>query len=59
MTPILTVAVCIYILSGLPASTWLIFGAWMVVVLLFYFLWGRRHALLNDPEDADGGARPR
>ncbi|HET9420035.1 MAG TPA: amino acid permease [Nocardioides sp.] len=56
VTPILTVAVCIYILSGLPASTWLIFGVWLAVVLLFYLLWGRRHALLNHPEDLTAGS---
>jgi APA family basic amino acid/polyamine antiporter len=51
VTPVLTVAVCIYILSGLlsglAAVTWLIFGSWLLLVLAFYFLWGRRHAALN------------
>jgi len=45
--PLLTVAVCIYILSGLAVVTWAIFGCWLAVVLAFYFLWGRRHAALN------------
>jgi amino acid transporter len=47
ITPLLTIAVCIYILSGLAAVTWVIFGCWLLVVLAFYFLWGRRHAALN------------
>ena len=47
VTPLLTVAVCVYILSGLPGSTWLIFGGWLAVVLAFYALWGRRHAALG------------
>ena len=54
VTPVLTVAVCIYILSGLAAVTWVIFGVWLLIVLAFYFAWGRRHALLNDPKHADG-----
>jgi amino acid transporter len=56
VTPVLTVAVCIYILSGLPASTWIIFGVWLVVVLAFYLLWGRRHALLNHPDELAAGS---
>jgi hypothetical protein len=54
VTPILTVVVCAYILSGLPAVTWVIFGTWLLIVLAFYFAWGRRHALLNDPQHATG-----
>ena len=50
VTPILTVVACVYILSGLPLITWLIFGSWLLVVLAFYLAWGRRHSRLNDPE---------
>lgn len=55
VTPVLTVLACVYVLSGLAAITWLIFGTWLTVVLAFYFLWGRRHSRLNDPtvESAD------
>lgn len=49
VTPVLTVAVCVYILSGLAPITWAIFGSWIVIVAAFYLLWGRRHARLNDP----------
>jgi len=49
VTPILTVAACVYVLSGLAAITWVIFGVWLMVVLAFYFLWGRRHSRLNAP----------
>ncbi len=49
VTPILTIAACIYVLSGLAAITWVIFGVWLLVVLTFYFLWGRRNSRLNDP----------
>jgi basic amino acid/polyamine antiporter, APA family len=54
VTPILTVGVCAYILYGLPPITWGIFGVWLLIVLLFYFFWGRKHALLNDPMHATG-----
>ncbi len=47
ITPVLTIGVCIYILSGLAAVTWVIFAVWLAVVLAFYLLWGRRNAALN------------
>jgi amino acid transporter len=47
VTPVLTVAACVYVLSGLAAITWVIFGTWFVIVMAFYFLWGRRHSRLN------------
>jgi amino acid transporter len=47
VTPILTVAACVYVLSGLAAITWVIFGVWLAVVMAFYFLWSRHHSRLN------------
>jgi APA family basic amino acid/polyamine antiporter len=47
VTPLLTVAACVYVLSGLAAITWVIFGCWFVIVMAFYFLWGRHHSRLN------------
>ena len=60
VTPLLTIAVCIYILSGLAAVTWVIFAVWLAIVLAFYLLWGRRNAALNkgvaaDTDLGDGG----
>jgi amino acid transporter len=64
VTPVLTILACVYILSGLAAITWLIFGTWLVIVLAFYLLWGRRNAALNrgvvvdttDVTGPDGGS---
>ncbi len=47
VTPILTVVVCAYILYGLHWVTWVIFGTWLAIVLVFYFVWGRHNAALN------------
>ncbi len=47
MTPVLTVAACVYVLSGLAAITWVIFGVWLTIVMAFYFLWSRHHSRLN------------
>jgi APA family basic amino acid/polyamine antiporter len=49
VTPILTILACVYILTGLPLVTYAWFLLWLAVVLVFYFLWGRRHSNLNDP----------
>ena len=50
ITPILTVAACVYVLSGLAAITWVIFGTWLVIVLAYYFFVGRHRSRLNDPQ---------
>ncbi|MEE3851132.1 amino acid permease [Gordonia sp. LSe1-13] len=47
VTPVLSVAACVWILSGLAPVTFLFFGLWVAAALLFYFLWGRRHSKLN------------
>ncbi len=58
VVPVLTVAACVYVLSGLAAVTWLIFGCWLAAVVLFYLLWGRRHAALNRGVTAETEVRP-
>ena len=58
VVPILTIAACVYILSGLAAITWVIFGAWIAIVLLYYWFYGRKHATLNDYTSAEQIAEP-
>ncbi|MBD3941302.1 amino acid permease [Microbacterium sp. NEAU-LLC] len=58
VVPILTIAACVYILSGLAAVTWVIFGAWIAIVLLYYWFYGRRHATLNDYTSDEQIAEP-
>lgn len=41
VTPILSFLTCAYILYGLPASTWIVFGVWVSIVVAYYFCWGR------------------
>ena len=47
------------ILIGLPGITWMIFAVWLLVVLTFYFAYGRRHAVLNTYVDPEEIAEPR
>ncbi|MCP9275362.1 amino acid permease [Mycolicibacterium arenosum] len=51
VTPVLSIAACLYILYFLHWYTWLAFGAWVTVALIFYVLWGRHHSALNDGGD--------
>lgn len=55
MTPVITVLACGYVLSGLHGVTWLIFGTWILIVVVFYLAWGRRHAALNRESAGEAG----
>ncbi|MGN7860615.1 APC family permease [Microbacterium sp. 22303] len=47
VVPILTVLVCVYVLTQLQPITWIICVSWLVIVFLFYVAYGRRRATLN------------
>ncbi|MCW1957655.1 MAG: amino acid permease [Mycobacterium sp.] len=51
VTPVLSVLACGYILLSLHWYTWLAFAGWVLVVLVFYFVWGRHHSALNGGGD--------
>jgi basic amino acid/polyamine antiporter, APA family len=50
-TPILSIAACIFVLSGLHWYTWLWFALWVSAALVFYLFWSRHHSALNDGGD--------
>ncbi|WP_136605870.1 amino acid permease [Paenibacillus dokdonensis] len=52
--PLLSAAACIYLMINLQAITWIGFVIWMIVGLLIYFLYGKKHSVLNNgSEKAD------
>lgn len=51
-TPLISVAACLYLMLQLPAVTWIRFGIWLAVGLVFYFVYGFRHSALR------AGTRP-
>ena len=51
VTPVLSIGACIVVLWGLHWYTWVFFGVWVSVALIFYLLWGRHHSALNDGGD--------
>jgi basic amino acid/polyamine antiporter, APA family len=47
LVPILGILICGYMMYGLPLDTWLRLAIWMALGLAIYFLYGRRHSILN------------
>ena len=44
--PLAGIAICIYLMTGLPLATWLRFGAWLLLGLAVYFFYGYRRSRL-------------
>ena len=49
LIPLLGIAFCLYLMASLPAITWLRFGVWLLLGLLVFFTYSRRHSLLEQP----------
>ena len=45
--PILAFVFCLYLALQLPKLTWISFVIWLVLGLVVYFLYGRKHSHLN------------
>ncbi|MDQ0200067.1 amino acid permease [Neobacillus ginsengisoli] len=45
--PAISAIFCIYLSISLPAITWISFLIWLSIGTLVYFLYGRKHSLLN------------
>ena len=53
VVPLLAVAFCGYLVLQLPAMTWIGFVSWLLVGLVIYFAYGRRHSTLNGQAHAN------
>ncbi|MDP9055330.1 MAG: amino acid permease [Acidobacteriota bacterium] len=47
LVPILSIGCCVLLMAGLPLLTWLRFFAWLTIGLAIYFMFGRRHSVLE------------
>jgi len=47
IVPLLGVAACIFLMSGLPGVTWVRFFVWLGIGLVVYFSYSFRHSLLH------------
>lgn len=45
--PLLGVATCIFLMTGLPTITWIRFVIWLVIGFAVYFSYGIKHSLLH------------
>jgi APA family basic amino acid/polyamine antiporter len=60
LVPLLSVAICFYLMLNLSVETWLRFVIWMALGLGVYFLYGRHHSRVGQAARADAaGRRPR
>ncbi|WP_069840000.1 amino acid permease [Bacillus sp. F56] len=47
VVPIISAGICLWFMYSLPGVTWLSFVIWIAVGTLVYFLYSRKHSLLN------------
>jgi amino acid transporter len=47
LIPVLGLVSCCYLLTGMAWSNWKWFFVWLVIGLIFYFSYGRKHSRLN------------
>jgi basic amino acid/polyamine antiporter, APA family len=56
MAPVITILTCLLLMAGLPITNWIRFFVWLLIGLVFYYFYGRRHSQLSDANikaDAD------
>jgi len=49
LIPVLGILSCLFLMRGLPGVTWLRFGIWLVIGIVFYFAYGYRKSRLAQP----------
>jgi APA family basic amino acid/polyamine antiporter len=47
ITPLISIAACLYLMMQLPWVTWVRFGLWLAAGLVIYFLYSMRHSRLR------------
>lgn len=47
LIPVLGLISCCYLLTGMSTENWAWFGMWLVLGLIFYFSYGKKHSRLN------------
>nr|WP_320132255.1 amino acid permease [uncultured Holophaga sp.] len=55
VVPILGILTCGLLMFSLPAANWYRLGAWLLLGLLIYFLYGRRHSVLHRERCREAG----
>lgn len=47
LIPILGIIVCVLMMASLPLVSWERLGIWMLIGVVVYFLYGKRHSILR------------
>lgn len=47
ITPLLGAGACFFLMTALPSITWYRFVIWLILGLIVYFSYGRRHSVVN------------
>ncbi|NTW56297.1 MAG: amino acid permease [Chlorobiaceae bacterium] len=50
IVPVLGIITCLVLMFSLPAENWYRLVVWLVIGLLIYVFYGRKHSVLNNPE---------
>jgi basic amino acid/polyamine antiporter, APA family len=52
LVPLLSIGCCLLLMMGLPLVTWIRFIVWLMIGLLIYMVFGRKHSTLQHNEEA-------
>ena len=55
VTPLISIAACFYLMTQLPAITWIRFIIWLAVGLVLYFTYGYSHSTLRHRREQPDG----
>ncbi len=47
LAPIVTIFTCLLLMAGLPVMNWIRFFVWMILGLVLYYFYGRKHSTLR------------
>ena len=48
LAPVVTILTCLLLMAGLPITNWIRFFVWLLIGLVLYYFYGRRHSQLSD-----------
>jgi basic amino acid/polyamine antiporter, APA family len=57
LAPVVTILTCLLLMAGLPITNWIRFFVWLIIGLIFYTLYGRRHSELSTAKLAAAAAK--
>jgi APA family basic amino acid/polyamine antiporter len=47
LAPVVTILTCLLLMAGLPIMNWIRFFAWLIIGLVIYYFYGRKHSTLR------------